>query len=302
MTQIQDLPDPNPHPNLNIIINNIINNIRDLVILHSNIPENGIVDFEELGRLIRIEMSSNPEFDNNIEHLCLTGQDYISTIVFNQLNALQKHVLCISMTTVCNMVSINLINNRLCNPLYKVGVKCFLDFLLDRRDIEIDLINNTLDFININFLYSVMYIISNNEYSLLRTLVYSSFHDNHNILLEKLANLHQFTQQINDFLSIENRQIFVDLVNNNIHNINNAIFDTFLHIYVEIIPEETLNDYDDEHPRNSQRYETLLAVKNYLLYNETINENNFSERRIIELLNMYHDEQFEDIQEYENYF
>ena len=29
-------------------------------------------------------------------------------------------------------------------------------------------------------------------------------------------------------------------------NITNAIFDTFLHIYVEIIPVETLNDFDDE--------------------------------------------------------
>ena len=85
-------------------------------------------------------------------------------------------------------------------------------------------------------------------------------------------------------------------------NIDNHIFSTFFSIYLEIIEYESLTEYDDEHPRNSQRYETLLAVKNYLLYNETINENNFSERRIIELLNMYHDEQFEDIQEYENYF
>jgi len=285
-------------PNANVIINNI----RDLVILYSNIPENGIVNFEELSHLIRNEIRSNPEFDNNIEHLCVNGQDYISIDVFNQLNVLQKHVLCIAMATVCNQITINLINNILCNPLYKVGVKCILDFLLEHRDIEIDLLNNTLNFINNNFMSSIAYIISNNDYSLIRTLIYSSFHDNHDILLEKMTNINQFIQQIINLLNNEMRQIFVDLVNNNIQNINNVIFDTFLHIYVEIIPEETLNDYDDEHPRNSQRYETLVAVKNYLLHNGVISENEFSQRRIIRLLNMYHDENFQNIQEYENYF
>ena len=153
MTQIQEIPDANV----------IYNNIVSLVILHSNIPEN--INFEELGRLITIEMRSNPDFDNNIQHLCVNGQDYISTIVFNQLNALQKHVLCIAMATVCNQITINLINSGLCNPLYKVGEKCFLDFLLERRGIEIDLLNNTLDFINNNFLNVAIYIISNNDYS-----------------------------------------------------------------------------------------------------------------------------------------
>jgi hypothetical protein len=303
MTQIQDLPDPhaNADANADAIINNI-NNIIDLVILHSNIPPNGIVDFEELGRLIAIEIRSNPEFDNNIQHLCVNGQDYISTIVFNQLNDLQKHVLCIAMATVCNQITINLINNGFCYPLYKVGERCFLDFLLERCDVEIDLLNNTLDFINDNFISCVAYIIFNNDYSLIRTLIYSSFHDNHDILLEKLANFNEFIQQIINLLNDETRQDFILLMNNNIQNITDIIFDTFLHIYVEIIPEETLNDYDDEHPRNSQRYETLLAVKNYLLSNGAIVENNFSERIIIELLNMYHNEQFENIEEYENYF
>ena len=290
MTQIEVIPDAN-------FINN---NIVALVILHSNIPEN--INFEELGRLITIEMRSNPDFDNNIQHLCVNGQDYISTIVFNQLNALQKHVLCIAMATVCNQITINLINSGLCNPLYKVGAKCFLDFLLERRGIEIDLLNNTLDFINNNFLNSVAYIISNNDYSLVRTLIYCSFHDNHDILLEKVSNFNQFIQQIINLLNNEARQIFIDLVNNNIQNITNTIFDTFLHIYVEIIPIETLEDFDDEHPRNSQRYETLVAVKNYLLNNNAIVENNFSQRRIIRLLNLYHDEEFENLEEYENYF
>jgi hypothetical protein len=293
MTQIERIPDAN-------LIINIINNIIALVVLHSNIPEN--VNFEELGRLIRIEISSNPNFDNNIEHLCVRGQDYISTIVFNQLNRLQKHVLCISMATVCNEVTINLINNRLCNPLYKVGNACFLDFLLENRDVEIDLLNNTLDFINNNFLNAAMYIISNNDYSLLRTLVLSSFHDNHDILLEKLANFNQFIQQIINLLNNERRQTFVNLVNNNIQHITNTIFDTFLHIYVEIIDVETLEDFDDEHPRNSQRYETLVAVKNYLLHNNAIVQNDFTRRRIIQLLNFYHNENFQTIQQYNNYF
>jgi hypothetical protein len=85
-------------------------------------------------------------------------------------------------------------------------------------------------------------------------------------------------------------------------NITNAIFDTFLHIYVEVIPEETLDDFDEEHPRNTQRYETLVAVKNYLLINGAIVENNFSQRRIIQLLNIYHNQNFQTIEEYENYF
>jgi hypothetical protein len=283
-------------------VNNIIRNIIDLIVLYSNIPENGIINFEELSGLIRNEIRSNREFENNIELLCVNRQDYISTIVFNQLNVLQKHILCIAMATVCNQITINLINNRLCNPLYKAGNMCILDFLLEHRDTELDLINNILNFINNNFLTNVAYIISNNDYSLLTTLIYSSFHDNYDILLEKLANFNQFIQQIINLLNNEIGQNFVDLVNNNIQNINNAIFDTFLHIYVEIIPEETLNDYDDEHPRNSQRYETLLVVKNYLLTNGAIVENNFSQIRIIQLLNFYHNENFHNIQEYENYF
>jgi hypothetical protein len=292
MTQIQALPAPNV----------IINNIRDLIVLHSNIPENGAVDFENLGHLIRIQMLSNPVFNNNIEHLCVNSQDYISINVFSQLNDLQKHILCIAMCTVCNQITFNLINSRLCNPLYKVGMKCLLDFLLERRGLEIDLLNNTLYFINNNLLISIVYIITNNDYSLIRTLIRASFHDNQDILLEKLANFNQIIQQIINLLNNQMRQIFVDLVNNNIENINNAIFDTFLHIYVEIIPEETLEDYDDEHPRNSQRYETLVVVKNYLLDNGAIVENDFSQRRIIRLLNLYHNENFENIQQYENYF
>jgi hypothetical protein len=292
MTQIQALPAPNV----------IINNIRDLIVLHSNIPENGAVDFENLGRLIRIQMLSNPVFNNNIEHLCVNSQDYISINVFNQLNNLQKHILCIAMCTVCNQITFNLINSRLCNPLYKVGMKCLLDFLLERRGLEIDLLNNTLYFINNNLLISIVYIITNNDYSLIRTLIRASFHDNQDILLQKLANFNQIIQQIINLLNNQMRQIFVDLVNNNIENINNAIFDTFLHIYVGIIPEETLDDYDDEHPRNSQRYETLVVVKNYLLDNGAIVENDFSQRRIIRLLNLYHNENFENIQQYENYF
>jgi hypothetical protein len=283
-------------------VDDINDNIRGLVILHSNIPENGLVDFEELGNLIRAQILSNPEFNNNIQHFCVNGQDYISTNVFNQLNVRQKHVLCIAISTVCNQITFNLINSGLCNPLYKIGVKCLLDFLLDRRDIEIDLLNNTLEYINNNLLSSILYIISINDYSLIRTLILASFHDNQDILLEKLANFNQIIQQIINLLNNEIRQNFVDEVNNNIENINNAIFDTFLHIYVEIIPEETLDDYQDEHPRNSQRYETLLVVKNYLLDNNSIVENDFSQRRIIRLLNLYHDENFRSIQEYENYF
>ena len=290
MTQIDAIPDAN----------NIINNIIELVILHSNIPEN--VNFEELGHLISNEINSKPDFANNIQHFCFNGQDYIRTIVFNQLNTLQKHVLCIAMTTVCNQITINLINSGLCNPLYKVGNICLLDFLLERRDIEIDLLDNILDFINNNLLNAVVYIISNNDYSLIRTLILASFHDNHDILLRKFANFNQFIQQIINLLNNEARPIFIDLVNNNIQNITNTIFDTFLHIYVEVIPEETLEDFDDEHPRNTQRYETLVAVKNYLLRNGAIVENNFSQRRIIQLLNRYHNQNFQTIEEYENYF
>ena len=290
MTQIDRIPD----------LITIINNIIALLVLYSNIPEN--VNFDELGRLIRIEISSNPDFANNIEHLCVNGQDYISTIVFNQLTTLQKHILCIAMVTVCNQITINLINSGLCNPLYKVGNICLLDFLLERRDVEIDLLDNILDFINNNLLNAVVYIISNNDYSLIRTLIYCSFHDNHDILLRKFANFNQFIQQIINLLNNEARPIFIDLVNNNIQNITNTIFDTFLHIYVEVIPEETLEDFDDEHPRNTQRYETLVAVKNYLLRNGAIVENNFSQRRIIQLLNIYHNQNFQTIEEYENYF
>jgi hypothetical protein len=283
-------------------VDDINDNITGLVILHSNIPENGLVDFEELGNLIRAQILSNPAFNNNIQHFCVNGQDYISTNVFNQLNVRQKHVLCIAISTVCNQITFNLINSGLCNPLYKIGIKCLLDFLLDRRDIEIDLLNNTLEYINNNLLSSILYIISINDYSLIRTLILASFHDNQDILLEKLANFNQIIQQIINLLNNEIRQNFVNEVNNNIANINNAIFDTFLHIYVEIISEETLDDYQDEHPRNSQRYETLLVVKNYLLDNNSIVENDFSQRRIIRLLNLYHDENFRSIQEYENYF
>jgi hypothetical protein len=283
-------------------VDDIIRNIIDLVILHSNIPEDGLVDFEELGNLIRVEILSNPEFDNNIQHFCVNGQDYISTNVFNQLNVTQKHVLCIAISTVCNQITFNLINSGLCYPLYKVGIKCLLDFLLDRRDIEIDLLNNTLEYINNNLLSSILYIISINDYSLIRTLILASFHDNQDILLEKLANFNQIIQQIMNFLHNEIRENFVNEVNNNIQNINDAIFNTFLDIYLEIIPEETLDEYQDEHPRNSQRYETLLVVKNYLLDNGSIAENDFSQRRIIRLLNLYHDENFRSIQEYENYF
>ena len=280
--------------------NNIINNIIALVVLHSNIPEN--VNFDELGRLITIEISSNPDFDNNIKNLCVNGKDYIRTIVFNQLNTLQKHVLCIAMATVCNQITINLINSGLCNPLYKVGNICLLDFLLEHLDLKIDLLDNILDFINNNLLNAVVYIISNNYYSLIKTLIYCSFHDNHDILLRKFANFNQFIQQIINLLNNEACQFFIDLINNNIQNITNTIFDTFLHIYVEVIPEETLKDFDEEHPRNTQRYETLISVKNYLLRNGAIVENNFSQRRIIRLLNFYHDEKFQTIEEYENYF
>ena len=40
------------------------NNIIDLVIIHSNIPEN--VNFEELGHLIRNQVRSNTDFDNEM--------------------------------------------------------------------------------------------------------------------------------------------------------------------------------------------------------------------------------------------
>jgi hypothetical protein len=201
-----------------------------------------------------------------------------------------------------NIVTINLIDNRLCYPLYKVGNMCFLDFLLEHRSLEIDLINNTLNFINNNFLNAVMYIISNSDYSLLRTLILTSFHDNHDTLLEKLANFNQFIQQIINLLNNERRQIFVNYINNNIQDITNTIFDTFLHIYVEIIDNETLEDYTDEHPRNTQRLETLVVVRNYLLNNGAIGENNFDNERIINLLNFYHDEEFENLEKYNNYF
>jgi hypothetical protein len=64
MTQIESIIDDNAN------INDIIHNIIDLVILHSNIPANGIIDFAELGRLIRNEINSNPDFDSNIQRMC----------------------------------------------------------------------------------------------------------------------------------------------------------------------------------------------------------------------------------------
>jgi hypothetical protein len=50
------------------------------------------------------------------------------------------------------------------------------------------------------------------------------------------------------------------------------------------------------------RYETLLVIKNFLLTAGVINENNFSNAIMLNLLNKYHNENFATIQEYENYF
>jgi len=289
-----------------IPIGTIIQNITDYIVLYSNIPQNGRIDFDRLSQLIRAEIESNPQFDNNVQHMCFTRQDYISVDVAPNLNELQRHVLCIVMVTVCNVITLNLINDRVCSPVFKVGSMCLLDFLIERRSIEIDVLNNVLDNINDNFIGIISNIIINSNLSVIPSLIYASFYDNHDILLYKLSNLHNYIQPAvniiqNELINDDNIYIMnnIGIIN---ENIDNHIFSTFFSIYLEIIEYESLTEYDDEHPRNSQRYETLLVIKNYLLNNGTIFEHNFSQERIIDLLNMYHGEIFNTIEEYQNAF
>ena len=87
-----------------------------------------------------------------------------------------------------------------------------------------------------------------------------------------------------------------------VNAVQQSVFNTIVHIYSNVINLDKLSIYTDEHPRSFYRYETLLVIKNFLLTTGVINENNFSNAIMLNLLNKYHDENFATIQEYENYF
>lgn len=281
-------------------IDSIINDIRDAVIQYSNIPDNGIVNFDELATFIRNKIESNDDFNDNIQRLCYQRQDYITSVVVPQLNAIGKNLLCIAMATVCNEITMNLITYENCCPLYRIGKRNILDHLRVKRSIEADLINFILEHIDNNFVKLTRYILTNISlvYSI-TSLVLCAFYGNFDTLLTKLINFHNYIQPaielINPAFVINNIGILVNAV-------QQSVFNTIVHIYRNVMHIDKLAIYINEHPRSIYRYETLLVIKNFLLKSGVITENNFSNAIMLNLLNKYHDENFATIEEYENYF
>lgn len=286
-------------------IDSIINDIRDAVIRYCNIPDNGIVNFDELSTFIRNKMESNDDFNDNIQRLCYQRQDYITCVVAPQLNAIGKNLLCIAMATVCNEITMNLITYENCCPLYRIGKRNILDHLRVKRSIEADLINFILEHIDNNFAKLTRYILTNiSLVHSITSLVLCAFYGNFDTLLTKLINFHNYIQPaielINPTLIINN--IVINNLGILVNAVQQSVFNTIVHIYRNVMHIDKLAIYINEHPRSYYRHETLLVIKNFLLTAGVITENNFSNAIMINLLNKYHDENFATIEEYENYF
>lgn len=286
-------------------IDSIINDIRDAVIQYSHIPDNGIVNFDALASFIRNKIESNNDFSDNIQRLSYQRQDYITCVVIPQLNTIGKNLLCIAMATVCNEITINLITYENCCPLYRVGRRNILDHLRVKRSTESDLINFILKHIDNNFTKLTRYILTNiSLVHSITSLVLCAFYGNYDTLLTKLINFHNYIQPaieiINPTMVINN--VVINNLGVLVNAVQQSVFNTIVHIYSNVINLDKLSIYRDEHPRMEYRYETLLVIKNFLLTAGVINENNFSNAIMLNLLNKYHNENFATIQEYENYF
>jgi hypothetical protein len=292
----------NDPPIIGLIISNIIRYINQ----YSYVVINGAINFAELVILVRAEVDSNKNFRNNIENRNNSNENYIISHIIPQLNVFQRHVLCITMATICNEITINLIRNGICKPLFKVGNTSLLSYLQNIRYIEIDLIDCIIQILDNKFIELTADIINNIFLAdSIDILVLCAFYSNNQYILLKLINFCNYIEPAIRFLYPNvNEGNIIQLVNTKlllVNNVNTAVFNTIMYIYTNILDVDNLDIYEDEHPRNSERYSTLIVIKDFLLMHQQINEDDFSEDIIVQLLSFYHNEDFETLQDYQNY-